>query len=298
MRALVRFQLPDQSLVELGSGDLIGRIWSAALVLHDPRISEAHAMVSLRGGELWLLALRRRILCDGQARGELRLEPGQRLELAEGYSLGVQAVELPEEVLALEAPGLGRVALGSVVSIKMHPTLQIISGFDPSAPAKLWTTGDDWKLDLNGQVSTVQAGAAFAVGAHPIRLVMLKLSGAGQKATRVTGGFDPPLRIVTDFDTVRIYRGEETPVLFSGVSARMLSELVAMGGSAPWEVVAGEIWKDEPDVLALRRRWDVSLKRLKMKLKEAQLRSDLLRADGLGRVELVLRPVDRVEELN
>ncbi|HNC97584.1 MAG TPA: hypothetical protein PKW90_15750, partial [Myxococcota bacterium] len=184
-----------------------------------------------------------------------------------------------------------------VVSLKVSPTLQLISGFDPKAPAKLWTTGDDWKLDLDGQISTVQAGASFWVGGHQIRLVNLKLSGAGLKATRVTGGFDPPLRIVTDFDTVRIYRGEETPVLFSGVSARMLSELVSMGGSAPWEVVAGEIWKDEPDSLALRRRWDVSLKRLKMKLKEAQLRSDLLRADGTGKVELVLRPVDRVEEL-
>ena len=252
-------------------------------------------MVSLRGGELWLLALRRRILCDGQARGELRLEAGQRLELAEGYSLWVREVELPEEVLALEAPGLGRVALASVVSLKVYPTLQLISGFDPNAPAKLWTTGDDWKLDLDGQITTVQAGDSFVVHGQQIRLVMLKLAGAGQKATRVTGGFDPPLRIVTDFDMVRIYRGEETPVLFNGVSGRLLSELVAMGGSAPWEVVAGEIWKDEPHIPALRRRWDVSLKRLKMKLKDAQLRSDLLRADGQGRVELVLRPDDRVE---
>ena len=35
---------------ELVHGDVIGRVWSAALQLDDGRVSEAHAMVSLREG--------------------------------------------------------------------------------------------------------------------------------------------------------------------------------------------------------------------------------------------------------
>ena len=60
MRAFVRFRLPEGNSVELGHGDLIGRLWSAALPIADARISEADAMVSLRGQELKLLALRGR----------------------------------------------------------------------------------------------------------------------------------------------------------------------------------------------------------------------------------------------
>ena len=40
-------------------------MWSAALHLDDPRVSEAHAMVSIRGSELKLLALRGRFQIDG-----------------------------------------------------------------------------------------------------------------------------------------------------------------------------------------------------------------------------------------
>jgi len=46
VRAFTRLLLPDDKAVELGHGDIIGRLWSAALSIPDPRVSEAHAMVS------------------------------------------------------------------------------------------------------------------------------------------------------------------------------------------------------------------------------------------------------------
>jgi pSer/pThr/pTyr-binding forkhead associated (FHA) protein len=49
MLATVRLRLPDGSTTTLAPGDIIGRMASAALVLDDGRVSEAHAMVSLRG---------------------------------------------------------------------------------------------------------------------------------------------------------------------------------------------------------------------------------------------------------
>ena len=54
MRASVRLRLPDGTIETLYAGDLIGRTWAAALRLDDPDVSEAHAMVSLRGERLWM----------------------------------------------------------------------------------------------------------------------------------------------------------------------------------------------------------------------------------------------------
>ena len=68
--------------VTLVPGDLVGRIWSAALRLDDPGVSEAHALVSLRGEELWLLGLRGRFLVEGQPRTEVAMAPGMRVRLS------------------------------------------------------------------------------------------------------------------------------------------------------------------------------------------------------------------------
>lgn len=46
----------------------------------------------------------------------------------------------------------------------------------------------------------------------------------------------------------------------------------------------------------LRKKWDVSLARLRARLKEARIRPDLLRSAGTGQLELVLRPEDHVED--
>ena len=64
MRARVRLRLDSGEVRQLVSGDIIGRIWGAALRLDDPQISEAHALVSMRGTALKLLALRGRFVVD------------------------------------------------------------------------------------------------------------------------------------------------------------------------------------------------------------------------------------------
>ena len=111
MRAYVRLELPDGQFAELGPGDLIGRLWSAALPLSDGRISEAHAMVSLRGQELKLLALRGRFAVQGQGLSSLVLAPGQVISMAEGLDLRVAEVFLPSKVLAIEGEGLPRMVV-------------------------------------------------------------------------------------------------------------------------------------------------------------------------------------------
>ena len=52
MHAFVRFQTADGEQHDVPHGGIVGRLGIAALRLGDARISEAHALVSLRGGAL------------------------------------------------------------------------------------------------------------------------------------------------------------------------------------------------------------------------------------------------------
>lgn len=293
-RALAWLRLPDRSLVALGHGDFIGRVWTAALILDDPRVSEGHAMVSLRGGELWILALRRRVAVDGRSVGEARLEAGQTIELADRLSFYVERVELPDRVLAVEADGLPPVALPAGAALRGRPHPSVVGRHDPDAPRVVWTTGEGWRRLTDGTTLPLEVGDAWDVEGVRYRAVWLALTGGG--ATRITGGVDPPLRVTVSFDTAQVQRGTDPPVLLSGQPARVLSELVAFGGPAAWDVVAAEIWPDETEEHLLRKKWDVVLGRLRSRLREGRIRPNLVHAAGTGRVELLLRPGDIVED--
>jgi hypothetical protein len=107
MHASVRFRLPSGDVVELLPGDLIGRTTTAALNIDAPQISEAHALVSLRAGELHLLSLRRMVAVDGKAVANVVLQRGLSVGLAEGIEISVEAVHLPGALAALELSGGG-----------------------------------------------------------------------------------------------------------------------------------------------------------------------------------------------
>ena len=295
-RAYATFRLPDGTCRSLGAGELVGRLWSAALQIDDPRISEGHAMLSLRGGDLWLLALRRRLAVEGRSVAEVRLVVGQRIALALGLELVVEAVALPAEALALESPGLPTTMLAGLCSLKVHPQIQLSARYEPDAACLLWDTCDGWRRAQGGVTTPLAAGDTWTVEGVPFRAVAMAVGGAGLAPTRVTGGIDPPLRIVTAWETAQVQAGDAPPVTFAGVPARILSELAALGGPAGWEVVAREVWPDEDDAWVLRKRWDVNLGRLRARLREGGVRTDLVRAAGTGQVELVLRRNDVLED--
>lgn len=296
MRAFARFRLTDGSVVELGHGDLIGRLHTAALSLPDARISEAHAMLSLRGQELKLLALRGRFALGGRTRSSLVLEAGQVIELADGLSLIVEAVELPAAVMGLEGDGLpGQVLIG-VSSLLTRPRAELVPRFVPGAAAHLWNDGDGWMLQLGDEISPLRPGQAWTVDGRTFRAVAVALASAGHAATRAEGSLQRSLRIVAHFETAHIHVDGGVALALSGLSARILSELVAFDGPVPWEVLAKELWPDEDDRHLLRRKLDVSLSRLRRKLRQSGVRSDLVKADGFGHFELFLLTEDTVED--
>lgn len=280
----------------LRPGDVIGRLWTAALAIDHPSVSEAHAMLSLREGALWLLALRRRLAVEGRVVSEARLAPGLRVELAAEVAVEVLAVALPDAVPTVSAPGLPPVILPPVCALHGRPRPTVSARIPPTAPAVLWTSGAGWRARVEGVEREVAVGDVLIVEGARFEIGQVPLVEAGPGLTRVSGGVDDPLLLVASLDTVQVHREGEPTLSLTGVIARIVSELVAIGGPVSWRVVAAEVWPDEPAEHALRKRWDVAMTRLRQRLREARVRPDLVRADGKGAFELVLRPHDRVED--
>lgn len=295
MLASVHLRLPDGRIELLFPGDILGRTGTAALRFDDPHVSEAHAMVALRGAELVLLALRRRLYVNGNGADTVVLFPGLKVRLSPAVELEVVTVALPHAVLGLEGDGVPTQALPGTCSLVQAPHLRLVAGVSPQAVATFWTAGEGWRARIGEEAPfDLAAGQALTVAGRELRAVAVPLAAAGQEHTRA----DPyagPLRIIAWFDTVHIHRGDAPPTVVTGLAARLLSELVAAGAPVPWHDVAGALWPGADRDL-LRRRWDVQLVRLRDRLREAGLRPDLLRPAGTGLIELVLHQGDVVED--
>lgn len=296
MQASVRLRGPDGRSVVLFPGDTIGRSVRAALSINDPRVSEAHALVSLRCGSLNLLALRRRIAVDGSPCTEVELRPGLVVGLAQGLGLVVEALQLPQEVLAIEGTNLPRVALPPVSSLHTEPALRLLPQFQEDAACHFWWNGAGWFARLpGGEARPIGPKDRWRFGSHEVALVTLTLGGAGADPTESRGAVDLPLHILTRFDHVEIRRGDDTRIVLGGVSARIVHELATTGAPVAWSEVAASVWPRRDEV-ANRRSWDVALGRLRLRLREAGLPEHLVSGNGHGLYTLQLDPLDRVED--
>lgn len=293
MRALAWFRWGDDQRAALAHGDLIGRLPTAALSFDDARISEAHAMVSLRGGDLHLLALRGRFRVRGQVRASVVLTEGLVIDLTDDLALTVERVELPDTLLGIQGPGLPTQPLPGTVSIDIAPAPTLRPGAHPDADAILWQFDEVWRIrPRGGSLRTLRAGDRVDIGGWPLEVVEVPLRDAGSVRTRAD--FAAPLHLSACVDTVTLTVGEGAPVVLGGLPGRMLAELLAIGGPTTWQAVARELWRDSPEPL-LRKRWDVSLSRLRQRLRDLGARDDLVAADGAGHVGVVLRTGDTVK---
>ncbi|MBL8909580.1 MAG: hypothetical protein JNM17_02645 [Archangium sp.] len=279
--------------VQLAHGDFIGRQPSAALFVDDPRVSEGHAVCVLRRGQLWLLALRRLLAVGGRPVSEVALAPGQHIDLAPGLTVLVEEVTVPPTVLALAAEGQPARVLGQVVSLFEHDDPRMV--YVANAAAHVWTAGDECfvRLGVASPARRLVLGEKLRVGAREWTLSLVPSSAAS--STPTGAGPLAPLRVVVYFDSVVLERADAPPLTMGGVSARIISEL-ATRTSGTWEEIARAIWVDVPAPDALRHRWDVSLSRLRARLREASMREDLVRTDKAGRVSLVIEAKDLIED--
>lgn len=105
--AHVVFRLLDGTRVTVGEGGLIGRATTAQLRLADPAVSEAHALVSRRGAELRILALRGELVVNDVPVAEATLRARQRVHLSHDTTLFVEEVVLPADLGPAQPPTAG-----------------------------------------------------------------------------------------------------------------------------------------------------------------------------------------------
>lgn len=297
MNAHVALRLPDGTQQMLAPGGIVGRLRSAHLQIADARISEAHALLSLRGLELRLLALRGRFAVDGTVVDEVALVPGMTLAFAPGVDVDVVDVVVPSEVLALSGPGLPRQVLSGVCSLVLGPPPRLVERYIGTADAFFYWDGTAWwARPADGEAQVVDRGSTLDLRGQRFQLETVPVASRPDEVTR-DGGLRSKLRIEARFDSVSIQREGVPTFVLSGLGARIVSELVSMAGPVPWQVLAKEIWQDDDDPNLLRSRWDVALLRLRRKLRDGRLPPDLVRADRNGFLELVLEAGDEVVDL-
>lgn len=296
MDVFVRLRLPDERVVDARPGDFVGRLPSAVVRINDARISEAHALISLRQRTLRLLSLRGRFAIDGIATSEVALEAGRVIQLAPGLALTVVAVALPNAVLGIEGPGLATQVLSPVTSLRltaMGPDL--LPSLHPDADALIWSGGDGFLLRIKGHgEQTVDVGSRVTIGALELRFVAIPLTSAQVAATQ-RDDLDAALTLVVRYDSVHIHRGA-TVVSIDGMPARIVTELALIGVPVEWRTLAHMLWPGEQEDTLLRARIDRTMTRLRKRLVELGVRKDLVRNDGCGRFELLLGPGDQVRD--
>ncbi len=293
----VQLETADGQVHYLFPGDIIGRMAGAAVVIADPRVSEAHAMVSLRGGALHLLTLRGRFAVDGRTPSSVELVVGQRIELARDLAVKVVGIHLPEEVLALQLGDEVPMPLAGVTSVvRVGPRTMLVQRYEADALAVIWSQDGRWWWRASGGEPALLDDAGFEAHGVEVRCTQVRVGKLDNRATRQLGGVAAPLRICCHFDTVQLHREGQPPVSVSGIGARIISELVSYGTPVEWHTLATVIWGERAPH-RLRRNLDQALLRLRKKLEAARIRPDLVRTDGGGKLELQLRDGDEVEDL-
>lgn len=295
-RPTATLTLPDGRSTDLHPGQILGRASSAAARVHDPRVSEAHALLSLRGRRLVLIALRGLVHGPSGAVAELALQPGMRVRLVDGVEIVVAAVHIPEETPALVGEEIGVQELeAAVYAIFEEEGLRVVPGFAPSAAAHLWQEDERWWFRRGEEPPrALEPGEAVPVGRGTTRLTTISLSRVGAHPTSREGRIDPPMRVVLRHETATLHREGLPPLVLTGLPARLLSELAAFGAPTPWEWVARGVWGKGVDPESLRRRWDRNLHALRAQLRQGGVLRELVLADGRGNVELVLAAGDEL----
>jgi hypothetical protein len=296
----------QQSVVAVHPGNFIGRLATATIHIPDPRVSEAHALVSLRGNRLKLLALRGKLLVDDEPTDSALLVQGSRIALTDGILLFVEDVYVPRFTLMLCGAEQGPVELVAATYSLVPgsgpgpgPGLRLVPEYVDGASAHLWFSADAlWISCARAEPEVIAVGRPYIIEGVTLQVISLPRSGtsdtmAGAGVARDSDA-EASLVVTARYTSVHIHCGGDT-VVIGGRPANILSELVRFGGKpVPWEVAAREVWGAAPERMLLRQNLDRTLQRLRERLRAAKVREDLVTLDGTGNIELVLHPTDRI----
>lgn len=298
MRAYALFRLgAGEDVIEVSPGEFIGRSDMATLCVDDPRVSEAHAMVSLRGQSLKLLALRGRFVVDGKVSSEATLKKGLEVELARGLKLHCVGVSMPKSLPGIEIEGMPPFLLTGTMTFFLENPIRVSNSFDPRGDMIFWAVGNRWRASVGREPAREVSigdlieheGVTLKITAHPIQ-------NAAQTATKLS--LRVPMTLYDLGNAVRIERDGEPTLLVSGIPGKIFAALLKDEQTKDWRDIAAFVWPGDASLQsALRRRFDAGLSRLREKVSSLTTDGEeLVRLDGAGMLTLALGEHDRIEE--
>lgn len=224
-----------------------------------------------------------------------------RIRLSDSVELTVLAVEIPDQIMAIMIDdGPPQELCAATYSFTLHPWVELRPTPLFDAPAHLWPGEDGWTILVQGgQVEPVRAGRQWSIANHKLTATTVPVTATSVTPTAKGYTHLDYLDVEATYTHVHIRRARRSTLTITGNAAKALTELAEIGGSAPWDVVAGEIWKDTPNNREMvRHRWDRMLGRLRELLAEHGIRSNLVVSDGLGNVFLNTLPGDVVSSIS
>lgn len=290
----VLLRLPDGRLVYVPPGSVIGRLVTSAVPINDPRISEAHVLVTHRGDSMWMISLQPqpiKVLGERSHRS-VKLETGQRLSLTEGYVMEVIAVVTPDRLPQAQYRTVGESAWQTLGNLDGHEHYSVM-------PGPLWAAGpqsgalfrlacgvDSWVLfSPAGEAIPIEDLDVWSAGEWEFRFLWCPVGQAGIAKTMAKGHpfLDYSIEIGENF--VRfIPLGGSLPreqLTFVGQHRLLLLALLREPGPRRWQVLGAEVWDDwaELDRTARERRWNPAVHRLRKRLMEHGLDPDIIYRD-------------------
>lgn len=306
--AFVEFSWPT-GRARVSPGGILGRASTAALRVDYAGVSEAHALVTLRAGSFRIQALRGEIDVDGQPADDLPLRAGINVTLSPALTLRVERVVIPTLALALSVNGrrhvLTRTPCTLVRLSRLPPlvvpsfrweALALVDGLAEASVGVLWVhEGDELCVGFTpDQRTPLVPPIVWDLDGYRVELDVVPQAGTPETMGRHARKPPVPLRIAVRYHTVHIWAASHAPIILTGITARLISELSLLGrGPVEWEVVAHELWpKTRDGRLELREKWDKTMQRLRRQLRGHGLREDIVRTDRHGNVEIVLQDGD------
>lgn len=268
--------------VALKCGDLIGRHACCALQLDHPGSALVAAAVVRRGRRVFLEGQTDQPTVDGVQLRRVRLSRGLRVELPTA-SLVVERTLPPTCVLAAAIADHPPQELGApFYSLRAGLKPDLLPGEIPNPDAIIVDTAAGWRIAVGHQAAQpLLPNRMWQIAGTTLRTSLVRLDPpTGQEP-------NDPLGIELDLLSggVRIRRASRHRVTLKGGPARLIHSLFRAGGVTRPEDIEQATGSTVRDVLD-----DMS-----DLLRAHGLRSDLVRPDGLGGVELFLHSFDRVD---
>lgn len=290
----VVLRLPDGRQVYVPPGSVIGRLVTSAVPINDPRISEAHVLVTHRGDSMWMISLQPqpiKVLGERSHRS-VKLETGQRLSLAEGYVMEVMAVVTPDHLPQAQYRKAGESVWHLLGNLDGHEHYSVM-------PGPLWAAGpqagalfrlacgvDSWVLfSPEGDTIPIEDLDIWSAGEWEFRFLWRPVEQAGIAKTMAKGHLVLDYSIESDENVVRIIPLEgslqQEPLTFVGQHRLLLLALLREPTPRRWQVLGAEVWDDwgKLDRTARERRWNPAIHRLRKRLAEHALDPDLIYRD-------------------